>query len=87
MEQERLVQRTEATGLEPATSGVTGRYSATGYSRLRPGITGYSRQFFLERTGYDRLRPAAARHSLCGMCVAGVMPASTTAPGRLASTD
>jgi hypothetical protein len=31
---------TGATGLEPATSGVTGRHSATGYSRLRPGITG-----------------------------------------------
>jgi hypothetical protein len=31
---------TGATGLEPATSGVTGRYGATGYNRLRPGITG-----------------------------------------------
>ncbi len=30
---------TGATGLEPATSGVTGRYGATGYDRLRPGIT------------------------------------------------
>jgi hypothetical protein len=29
-----------ATGLEPATSGVTGRHGATGYDRLRPGITG-----------------------------------------------
>jgi hypothetical protein len=31
---------TGATGLEPATSGVTGRYGATGYDWLRPGITG-----------------------------------------------
>ncbi len=28
------------TGLEPATSGVTGRYGLDRYSRLRPGITG-----------------------------------------------
>ena len=31
---------TGATGLEPATSGVTGRHGGTGYNRLRPGITG-----------------------------------------------
>jgi hypothetical protein len=31
---------TGATGLEPATSGVTGRHGATGYDWLRPGITG-----------------------------------------------
>jgi hypothetical protein len=45
-------------GLEPATSGVTGRYGATGHSRLRPGITGCSRDFRDARTGCDRLRPA-----------------------------
>src|SRR5262249_24719460 len=28
-----------ATGLEPAPSGVTGRYGRTGYERLRPGFT------------------------------------------------
>jgi hypothetical protein len=33
-------RETGATGLEPATSGVTGRHGATGYDRLRPGITG-----------------------------------------------
>jgi hypothetical protein len=36
----QALQETGATGLEPATSGVTGRHGATGYSRLRPGITG-----------------------------------------------
>jgi hypothetical protein len=58
-----------ATGLEPATSGVTGRYGSTGWGRLRPGITLYSRQFVAGRTGCDRLRPAGARHSLCCTCV------------------
>jgi hypothetical protein len=62
----------------PATSGVTGRHRVTGYSRLRPGITGYSRHFFDPRTGCDRLRPAATRHSLCRSCVVKVMPTSTT---------
>ncbi len=71
---------TGATGLEPATSGVTGRFGATGYSRLRAGITGYSRHFLAGRTGCDRLRSAAARHSLCGRCVVGLVPTSTTAP-------
>jgi Bacterial regulatory helix-turn-helix protein, lysR family len=33
---------TGATGLEPATSGVTGRYGATGYGRLRPATTRHS---------------------------------------------
>jgi hypothetical protein len=28
-----------ATGLEPETSGVTGRYKLNRYSRLPPGIT------------------------------------------------
>ena len=53
------LNRAGATGLEPATSGVTGRNSATGYDRRRPGITGWSRHFSAERTGCDRLRPAA----------------------------
>jgi hypothetical protein len=52
---------TGATGLEPATSGVTGRYGATSYNRLRPGIAGYSRHFRRSRTGSDRPRPATAR--------------------------
>src|SRR6266508_5742680 len=72
---------TGATGLEPATSGVTGRYAPTGYSRLRPGITGYSRHFLAEPTGCDRLRPAAARQSLCDTCVVDMVPTSTTALG------
>jgi hypothetical protein len=32
--------KTGATGLEPATSGVTGRYGLDRYGRLRPGIAG-----------------------------------------------
>jgi hypothetical protein len=69
---------TGATGLEPATSGVTGRHGATGHDRLRPGITGYSRHFVDSRAGSDLLRPATTRHSLCGRCVVRVMPGSTT---------
>jgi hypothetical protein len=69
---------TGATGLGPATSGVTGRYGATGYSRLRPEIAGHSRRFFARRTGCDRLRPASTRHSPCGRCVVAVVPAVTT---------
>ena len=74
----RLFMSTGATGLEPATSGVTGRHGATGYSRLRPGITGCSRHFLGVRTGCDRLRPASTRHSLCGRCVVGMVPAVAT---------
>jgi hypothetical protein len=33
-------QETGATGLEPATSGVTGRYRLVRYNRLPPEITG-----------------------------------------------
>ncbi len=55
-----------------ATSGVTGRYEATGCSRLRAGITGYSGHFVLERTGCDRLRPATHPAQpvwyMCGRC-------------------
>jgi hypothetical protein len=69
---------TGATGHEPATPGVTGRDGATGHSRLRPGISSYSRHFASERTGCDRLRPAATRHSLCGGCVAGLVPMTAT---------
>jgi hypothetical protein len=67
-------------GIDPATSGVTGRHGATGYSRLRPGITGWSRRFRDERTGCDRPRPGAARPSLCGRRVVGMVPTSTTLP-------
>jgi len=42
---------TLATGLEPATSGVTGQYDPTGSSRLRPRLTGYRRHFLIEPTG------------------------------------
>jgi hypothetical protein len=69
---------TGATGLEPATSGVTGRCGAIGYNRLRPGITGWSGHFRSERTGCDRLRPAATRQGLCGRCVAGVVSVLAT---------
>lgn len=47
-----------ATGLEPATSGVTGRNRVNRHSRLAPGITGYSGDFLPSEpavTGYDRL--------------------------------
>src|SRR2546423_9135725 len=57
----QLLRETGATGLEPATSGVTGRYELNRHSRLRPGITGWSRHFVQSRTGCDRLRPAATR--------------------------
>ena len=36
---------TGATGLEPATSGVTGRYELERHSRLLPGTTRQSRDF------------------------------------------
>src|SRR5215218_1124937 len=70
---------------ESATSGVTGRYGPTGYSRLRPGITGWSRHFRTDRTGCDRLRPATGRQRLCSTCVVGALPTKTTdvAPARL----
>jgi Domain of unknown function DUF11 len=51
---------TGATGLEPATSGVTSRYCATGHGRLRPGIT-LQRASLAERTG-RRMR------SVCVTC-------------------
>jgi hypothetical protein len=69
---------TESTGLEPATSGVTGRHGATGYNRPRPGITGYSRHFLESRTGYDRLRPATTRQGLCSTCVVDVLTLKAT---------
>jgi hypothetical protein len=54
---------TGATGLEPATSGVTGRYGLGRYSRLRPGIASWRRHFLAQRpalTGYDPLPPGRA---------------------------
>jgi hypothetical protein len=74
----QALRETGATGLEPATSGVTGRYGSTGYSRLRPVIAGCSRHFLGSRTGCGRLRPASTRYSLCGRCVVGAVPSSTT---------
>ncbi len=68
-----------------ATSGVTGRYGATGYDRLRPEITGWGRRFLDRRTGYNRLRSAATRHSLCGTSV--VHNASVLTTARRCSVD
>ena len=42
-----------------AAIGATSRL--VGVNRLRPGITGYSRRFVVERTGCDRLRRATTR--------------------------
>jgi hypothetical protein len=36
----QALRETGATGLEPATSGVTGRYGLNRHSRLPPGFTG-----------------------------------------------
>ena len=58
------LRETGATGLEPATSGVTGRYGATGYT-----ITSYP------FSSPYRLRPASTRHSLCGVCVVALTAA------------
>jgi hypothetical protein len=52
----------------PRPPGVTGRYGATGYGRLRPGITaraGISSTSEPAVTGYNRLPPGSA-------CVEGV---------------
>jgi hypothetical protein len=61
---------TGATGLEPATSSVTGQHDASGYDRLRPGITGYSRHNVADaRAGENARVPAytvnedAVRHA------------------------
>jgi len=40
---------------------VTGRYGLNRHSRLRPGITRWSRHFVQSRTGCDRLRPVTTR--------------------------
>src|SRR5918994_4407645 len=69
---------TGATGLEPATSGVTGRYGRTGYDRLRPGITAHSRHFVAKPTGSDRLRSATTRHGLCSTCVLDLLARQPT---------
>jgi hypothetical protein len=76
----RLEKTTGATGLEPATSGVTDRYRLHGYSRLRPRITGYSRRFVAERPGCDRLQPATTRQSLCSRRVVAVVSDEATDP-------
>ncbi len=62
---------TGATGLEPATSGVTGRYVLNRHSRPPPGFTRQSRQFVAARTGYYRLRPGTTRQGLCSTRVVG----------------
>ena len=74
---------TGATGLEPATSGVTGRYELNRYDLLPPGITGYSRHFVSARTGCDPLRPAAARHNLCSTRVVGLVSDRATKSAAL----
>src|SRR5512132_214350 len=73
-----LSKRTGATGLEPATSGVTGWYVRNRHGRLPPWITGWSRDFAPARTGCDRLRPAAARQSVCSTCVVGLVSDQAT---------
>src|SRR5207244_1014741 len=73
---------TGATGLEPATSGVTGRDGLHRHSQRRPCVAGESRHFFLWRTGCDRVRAAATRQSLCGICVGGAVSPPTTRPRR-----
>ena len=70
---------TGATGLEPATSGVTGRNRRNRHSRVRPGIIGHSRHFLAERTGYGRLRPARTRQDVCRTCVVALFTIETTA--------
>jgi hypothetical protein len=78
---------TGATGLEPATSGVTGRYRLNRYNWLPPGITGQSRHFAPERTGCDRLRPVIARQSLCSTRVVELLPdQATTSSGKVTSS-
>jgi hypothetical protein len=61
---------TGATGLEPATSGVTGRYGFTRCGRLAPETTGWSRHFLVERTGCDPVtsggRPVEPVWYACG---------------------
>ena len=51
-----------ATGLEPATSGATGRDGASGCNRLRPGITGY-RCSCLRNQGRAAPRRGDQRHA------------------------
>jgi hypothetical protein len=55
--------KTGATGLEPATSGVTGRYGAAGhagYDAELPAGAGNSSNSEPAVTGYDRLAPGTA---------------------------
>src|SRR5688572_16040162 len=63
------LRETGATGLEPATSGVTDRYTLNRHGRLPPRFTGWSRHFVPAPTGCDRLRSAATRQGLCSTCV------------------
>jgi hypothetical protein len=42
-----------------------GPHGAIGYSRLRPRVTGYSRQFVDKRTGYDRLASGRPVQHVC----------------------
>ncbi len=51
---------TGATGLEPATSGVTGRHRSTGYDPESPARAGISSPCEPAVTGYDRLPPGRA---------------------------
>jgi hypothetical protein len=74
----RIAGITGATGLEPATSGVTGRHGATGYSRLRAGISRWSRHSLDSRTGCDRVE-AVPPGTACVVGVwSGVVSRATT---------
>jgi hypothetical protein len=67
-EELHAIRETGTTGLEPTTSGVTGRYGATGYSRLDPELPAGAGTSSIREpalTGYDRLAPGTA-------CVVGV---------------
>lgn len=80
--------RTEWTGCrECSTSGVTGGDGATGHSRLRRDLPGYTRRFVGDRTGCDRRWPATTRQCACSTCVSTWVPISTTTPASACRDD
>ena len=65
----RQIARTGATGLEPATSGVTGRDGHDGTAGCDPELlirAGISPFGELAATGYDRVRPGRPVWQVCG---------------------